>query len=167
VVSVDSSPERIALVSENLNRTGLSAEPIVADARDANLPIADFVLLDAPCTATGTIRRHPDLPWIKSQADIGISCALQEELLDAAAELTAPGGTLVYAVCSLEPEEGAGQVRAFLRRRKDFSRIPVTAVDVFDAAFVSAEGDLTALPCHWADKGGMDGFFAARLRRAP
>lgn len=166
VTAVDSSAERLALVKENLARAGLTAELITADARDANLPKAGLVLLDAPCTATGTIRRHPDLPWIKNLADIGICSALQEELLDAAAELTLPGGTLLYAVCSLEPEEGREQVDAFLRRRKDFSRIPARPEDVFDAAFVSANGDLTTFPSHWAEKGGMDGFFAARLDRA-
>ena len=123
------------------------------------------MLLDAPCTATGTIRRHPDLPWIKSAADIAICESLQAELLDAAAEMTAPGGTLVYAVCSLEPEEGDEQVAAFLRRRTDFARAPVTADEVFDPAFVSPQGDLRTLPFHWADKGGMDGFYAARLKK--
>ncbi len=167
VTAVDSSAERLALVKENLARAGLTAELISADARDANLPKAGLVLLDAPCSATGTIRRHPDLPWIKSLADIGICSALQEELLDAAAELTLPGGTLLYAVCSLEPEEGREQVGAFLRRRKDFSRIPARPEDVFDAAFISEEGDLTTFPSHWAEKGGMDGFFAARLDRTP
>ena len=96
-----------------MRATGRAAEP------------APFVLLDAPCIATGTIRRHPDLPWIKSAADLTISEALQSELLDAAADLTAPGGTLVYAVCSLEPEEGPEQVEAFLRRRTDFARAPI------------------------------------------
>ncbi len=135
-----SSAERLALIRENLARVKLSAELIEADARDwqPDEP-APFVLLDAPCIATGTIRRHPDLPWIKSAADLTISETLQSELLDAAAMLTAPGGTLVYAVCSLEPEEGPEQVVAFLRRRTDFARDPVTAQGVVDAAFLTAE----------------------------
>jgi 16S rRNA (cytosine967-C5)-methyltransferase len=143
----------------------MSAELVEADARDwqPDEP-APFVLLDAPCLATGTIRRHPDLPWIKSAADVTISEALQSELLDAAATLTAPGGTLVYAVCSLEPEEGPEQMDAFLRRRRDFTRDPVTPEDV-DAAFLTADGDFRTLPSFWSDRGGMDGFYAARLRR--
>jgi len=165
VTAVDGSKERLALIADNLSRTQLTAELVAADARDLRAAPAEFVLLDVPCTATGTVRRHPDLPWIKSAADIQICEALQSELFDAAAGLTAPGGTLVYAVCSLEPEEGGGQVDAFLRRRKDFSRAPLGPGELFDAMFVSAEGDLRTLPSHWADKGGMDGFYAARLRR--
>jgi len=167
VTAVDASAERLALIRENLARVKLSAELVEADARDwqPDEP-APFVLLDAPCVATGTIRRHPDLPWIKSAADVTISETLQSELLDAAATLTAPGGTLVYAVCSLEPEEGPEQVAALLRRRTDFARDPVTAQDVADAAFLTADGDFRTLPSFWADRGGMDGFYAARLRRS-
>jgi 16S rRNA (cytosine967-C5)-methyltransferase len=165
-IALDASEDRLARIAENLSRTGLSAELVAADARDFSAEPAPFVLLDAPCTATGTIRRHPDLPWIKSPADIAVCESLQSELLDAAAGLTAPGGTLVYAVCSLEPEEGVSQIEAFLRRRKDFARAPISAEDVFDAAFVSGEGDLATLPCYWSDRSGMDGFYAARLRRS-
>ena len=165
VTAVDLVPERLELVRENLNRLRLSAELVAADARDWRpAEPAPFVLLDAPCMATGTIRRHPDLPWLKSAADLQITESLQSELLDAAAEMTATGGTLVYAVCSLEPEEGEQQVAAFLRRNGNFARVPVTADEIFDAAFVSAEGDLKTLPCSWAGKGGMDGFYAARLK---
>ena len=166
VTAVDVAFERLATVRENLQRLNLSAELVTGDARDWRpTEPAPFVLLDAPCMATGTIRRHPDLPWLKSAADLQITETLQAELLDAAAEMTAPSGTLVYAVCSLEPEEGEQQVDAFLRRNADFARNPVTATEVFDPAFVSAKGDLTTLPCFWAEKGGMDGFYAARLIR--
>jgi len=167
VTAVDTSPERLALIRENLVRMKLTADLIEADARDwQGAAPAPFVLLDAPCIATGTIRRHPDLPWIKSAADLNISEALQSELLDAAADLTAPGGTLVYAVCSLEPEEGPEQIEAFLRRQTDFARVPVTDGDVFDAAFVTPLGEFRTLPSFWAERGGMDGFYAARLRRS-
>jgi 16S rRNA (cytosine967-C5)-methyltransferase len=144
----------------------LSAALVTGDVRDWHpATAAPFVFLDAPCTATGTIRRHPDLPWAKGAADL-VSCeSLQSELLDAAADMTASGGTLVYAVCSLEPEEGEDQIASFLRRRTDFTRVAIAAQEVFDPAFVSAEGDLKTLPCFWADKGGMDGFYAARLTR--
>ncbi len=167
VTAVDVASDRLALIRENLARVNVEADLVEADAREwrPSEP-APFVLLDAPCIATGTIRRHPDLPWIKSAADLTISEPLQSELLDAAAELTAPGGTLVYAVCSLEPEEGPEQVDAFLRRRTDFTRAPIAPEDVFDKAFVAPSGDLRTLPSFWNDKGGMDGFYAARLRRS-
>ena len=166
VTAVDLSPERLGLIEENLARMKLTAKRVTADARDwrPQAP-APFVLLDAPCTATGTIRRHPDLPWLKSAADLQICESLQSELIDAAAEMTAPGGLLVYAVCSLEPEEGEEQIASFLRRRSDFARVPLTATEVFDSGFVTADGDLKTLPSYWPDKGGMDGFFAARLKR--
>jgi 16S rRNA (cytosine967-C5)-methyltransferase len=166
VTAVDRSPARLAVVRENLARLKLTAETVAADARDFQpLEPATFVLLDAPCTATGTIRRHPDIAWIKSAADIAICETLQRELLDAAAGMTARGGLLVYAVCSLEPEEGAEQVAAFLRRRMDFIRVPIAAEEGFNSVLVSPEGDLRTLPCHWAEQGGMDGFYAARLKR--
>jgi 16S rRNA (cytosine967-C5)-methyltransferase len=166
VTAVDVAPDRLALIRENLARVNLSAELIEADAREWRGEAAPFVLLDAPCTATGTIRRHPDIPWIKSAADLTNAETLQAELLDSAAGLTAPGGTLVYAVCSLEPEEGPELVGPFLRRRTDFARDRIAAAEVFDEAFVTPEGDMRTLPCHWADRGGMDGFYAVRLRRA-
>jgi 16S rRNA (cytosine967-C5)-methyltransferase len=167
VTAVDVAPDRLALIRENLARVNVEAELVEADAREwrPSEP-APLVLLDAPCVATGTIRRHPDLPWIKSAADLTISEPLQSELLDAAADLTAPGGALVYAVCSLEPEEGPEQVESFLRRRSDFARAPIAPEDVFDKAFVTESGDLRTLPSFWSDKGGMDGFYAARLRRS-
>jgi 16S rRNA (cytosine967-C5)-methyltransferase len=167
VTAVDVAPERLSLIRENLERVNLSAELVHADARDwHDAEPAPLVLLDAPCLATGTIRRHPDLPWIKSRADLTISEALQSELFDAAADLTAPGGTLAYAVCSLEPEEGPEQVDAFLDRRTDFSRVPIAPTESIDASFVTREGDLRTLPSFWTDRGGMDGFYAAQLRRA-
>ncbi len=167
VTALDVSDERLALVRENLARLSLKAETIASDARDwqPESP-APFVLLDAPCTATGTIRRHPELPWLKSVADVLVLENLQRELFDAAAQMTAPGGTLVYAVCSLEPEEGIEQVESFLARNDSFSRARLTAADVPDPDFISPEGDLRTLPSHWPDRGGMDGFFAARLTRA-
>jgi 16S rRNA (cytosine967-C5)-methyltransferase len=166
VTAVDLVADRAQLIGENCARTGLAAEVVLADVRDWRpAEPAPFVLLDAPCTASGTIRRHPDLPWLKSAADLGICEALQSELLEAASEMVAPGGLLVYAVCSLEPEEGVEQVELFLRDRMDFTRAPISAAEVFDPIFVTPEGDLRTLPCYWADHGGMDGFYAARLVR--
>ena len=166
VSAVDISSDRLAVVRENLERLKLSAELVTGDARDWRpASPSPFVLLDAPCTATGTIRRHPDLPWLKSAADLSICETLQHELLDAAADMTEIGGVLVYAVCSLEPEEGEERIASFLSRRGDFVREPIRGDDVFDPQFVSADGDLRTLPCFWAEKGGMDGFYAARLKR--
>jgi 16S rRNA (cytosine967-C5)-methyltransferase len=166
VTAVDVSSDRLAVIGENLARLRLAAELVTADARDWRPPApAPLVLLDAPCMSTGTVRRHPDLPWLKNAADLSICENLQRELLDAAAVMTAEGGTLVYAVCSLEPEEGEEQIATFLRRRSDFARVPVTPEEVFDAAFVSQFGDLKTLPYYWGERGGMDGFYAARLRR--
>jgi 16S rRNA (cytosine967-C5)-methyltransferase len=166
VMAIDISGERLSRIGENLARLNLPAKLVTADARDWRPPeLARVVLLDAPCTATGTIRRHPDLPWLKSAADLVACEMLQSELLDSAAEMVEEGGMLIYAVCSLEPEEGEEQIEALLRRNKHFRRVPIAPGEVFDAAFVSAKGDLKTLPCHWADKGGMDGFYAARLKR--
>ena len=166
VTAVDISPDRLYLVRENLARLKLAADLIAADARDwrPRHPAA-FVLLDAPCTATGTIRRHPDLPWLKTAADLVACESLQAELLDSAAEMTAEGGTLIYAVCSLEPEEGEEQIELFLCRNTHFIRLPVTPQEVVDSTFVSPQGDLKTLPSYWTDKGGLDGFYAARLQR--
>ncbi|MBS0469976.1 MAG: MFS transporter [Proteobacteria bacterium] len=167
VTAVEREPQRLARIRENLARTKLDATLIESDVRDLRpAALAPFVLLDAPCTATGTIRRHPELPWIKSASDVTLCEQAAGELLDAAAEMVAPGGLLVFAVCSLEPEEGIRQANAFLRRDERFRREPVRSDEVFGLdACISAEGDLRTLPSHLAERGGMDGFFAARLRR--
>jgi 16S rRNA (cytosine967-C5)-methyltransferase len=168
VIAVEREPERLARVRENLARTKLAATLIESDVRDfrPDAP-APFVLLDAPCTATGTIRRHPDLPWIKSASDVTLCEQGAGELLDAAAAMVAPGGVLVLAVCSLEAEEGLLQAQAFLDRSRQFARVPVTSDELFGMnELVSTEGDLRTLPCHLGDKGGMDGFYAARFRRS-
>lgn len=167
VTALDNSGERLSRLRENLARLEFEAELIEADIREwkPSAP-AQFVLLDAPCSATGTIRRHPDLPWIKNAADM-IYCAQGAgELLDAASEMVAPGGLLVFTVCSLEPEEGSEQISAFLDRTSGFERVPVSPSELFGKAeWITADGDLRTLPCHLADQGGMDGFYAARLRR--
>jgi 16S rRNA (cytosine967-C5)-methyltransferase len=167
VTAVEREADRLARIRENLARTRLDATLVQADVRDFTPETpAPFVLLDAPCTATGTIRRHPDLPWIKSASDVTLCEQGARELLDAAAAMVAPGGTLVFAVCSLEPEEGLMQAQSFLDRHADFTRAPLAAADVFGMTeWISAEGDLRTLPCHLRDQGGMDGFYAARLRR--
>jgi 16S rRNA (cytosine967-C5)-methyltransferase len=168
VTAVEREPARMELLEANLKRLRLTADCVVDDAREWRpKEPAPFVLLDAPCSATGTIRRHPELPWIKSASDVTLQSQLAGELLDAAAEMTAPGGVLVFATCSLEREEGSEQIDAFLAGHDEFSRQPLTAAEVFGhGEFIDASGDLRTLPCHLKDKGGMDGFYAARLKRA-
>jgi 16S rRNA (cytosine967-C5)-methyltransferase len=168
VTAVEREAVRMEQLEANLERLHLSADCVVEDAREWRpQEPAPFVLLDAPCTATGTIRRHPELPWIKSASDVTMQSQLAGELLDAAAEMTAPGGVLVFATCSLEREEGSEQIEAFLAGHPEFSRAPLTEADVFGHnEFIDASGDLRTLPCHLKDKGGMDGFYAARLKRA-
>ncbi len=167
VTAVEIDPTRAGRIRENLARTRLSAEIIESDVRDVKLT-APLVLLDAPCTATGTIRRHPDLPWIKGAADITVSAAAAYEILESAADLVEPGGILVFAVCSLEREEGEEQIAAFLYAHPEFTRVPVTPDEVFGhSEWLTPDGDLRTLPCYLSGKGGMDGFYAARLQRAP
>jgi 16S rRNA (cytosine967-C5)-methyltransferase len=154
-------------LNTNLVRLHISAELVESDVRDfqPEQP-APFVLLDAPCSATGTIRRHPDLPWNKSAADINSCAAAAGELLEDCARLVAPGGTLIFAVCSLEPEEGEEQVAQFLSSQSGFTRRPIAASELFGLAeLITSDGDLRTLPSHFADRGGMDGFYAARLVR--
>ena len=127
---------------------------------------APIVLLDAPCSSTGTIRRHPDIPHLKAVADIPGLAALQEKLLDNAARMVAPGGVLIYCTCSLEPEEGEDQIARFLAEHPDFARRPVAPDELpgLEKA-MTATGDVRTLPSLWPEKGGMDGFFIARLER--
>ena len=169
VTALDISGKRLALVRDNLARTGLSAALIAADA--AHWRPAEpfpFVLLDAPCTSTGTIRRHPDVWRLKTPEDVTRLAAVQDRLLRAAVELTAPGGVLVYCACSLEPEEGPDRIAALLEGGAPVVRRPVAPAEVGGLAeLVTSEGDLRTLPCHLADRGGMDGFYACRLVRLP
>ena len=166
VTAVDRSAPRLGRLRENLARLGLEAEIVEADALDwrPQTP-ADAVLLDAPCTATGTIRRHPDIPHGRSPADVDRLADLQSRLLASAAAMVAPGGLLLYASCSLQPEECERQVDVFLAEAPNFARLPVRAGELAGLSeAITTAGDLRTLPCHWADVGGMDGFYAARLR---
>ncbi len=169
VVAVDRSAPRLKRLVENLNRLGLKAETIAANAEHYDGGPFDAVLLDAPCSATGTIRRHPDVAWLKTPEDVEKLAALQARLLDAAARLVRPGGTIVYSTCSLEPEEGEEQIAALLARNSDFERDPVSAEEAGGPDFVTSLGEIRTLPSHLphADSrmAGLDGFYAARLRR--
>jgi 16S rRNA (cytosine967-C5)-methyltransferase len=164
VTALERDPTRIERLTANLKRWGLAAEVINADALEWTPPaLFDAVLLDAPCSATGTIRRHPDVARLKRPRDVQTVVQAQDKLLEAAAAMLRPGGRLVYAVCSLQPEEGAPRVAAAVAKgglRHD----PFTAEEL--AALPEAltkEGFLRTHPGLWRELGGMDGFFAARL----
>ena len=165
VTALDRSAQRLRRLSQALERTGLSAEVVAAEAERWDDPRRfDTVLLDAPCSATGTFRRHPDVLWGTRPGDIAKLAAVQARLLDCAADRLAPGGRLVYCVCSLEPEEGEGQVTAFLARRPDLRLDPIAPGEggAPDGS-VGEAGLLRVLPHQLA--GGADGFFAARFVR--
>lgn len=167
VIALDRSPRRVERLNTNLARLKFSVESHVADAIQwrPKEPVR-FVLLDAPCTATGAIRRHPDVPHLKTQDDVTRLSGVQERLLNAAIEMLAPGGMLVYCTCSLEPQEGKQQIERLLSRGAPVKRVPVEASEIGGLReCISAEGDLRTLPCHLAEKEGIDGFFAARLVR--
>jgi 16S rRNA (cytosine967-C5)-methyltransferase len=166
VVAVDKSPRRLDLLGANMKRLGLEAERVIGDATSWRpAQPADAVLLDAPCTATGTIRRHPEIPWLKSAEDVAAMAGIQDALLDAAVEMVRPGGLLVYCTCSLQPEEGRDRIAALQARGAPVAPVPVRRAEVSGLAELIAGGCLRTLPSHLATVGGMDGFFAARLRR--
>jgi 16S rRNA (cytosine967-C5)-methyltransferase len=167
VTAVERDPDRLQRLKGNLERLHLEAELVETDVRDFTpRERAPLVLLDAPCSATGTIRRHPDLPWIKSAVDVNACAESAAELFDAAAGMVMEGGVLVFAVCSLEPEEGPEQAHAFLARHSGFRREPIRPDAIFGMGELICDGDLRTMPCHLAEKGGMDGFYAARFRRS-
>lgn len=167
VVALDRSDSRLKRLRANLERTGLSAEVVAVPAEDwEDDRTFDAVLLDAPCTATGTFRRNPEVLRATKPADVAKLADVQHRLLDAAAERVKPGGRLVYCVCSMEREEGETQIIAFLRRNPAFRTAPAVPAEVGapDEA-LTPEGWLRILPSMWTDKGGVDGFFVARLDR--
>ena len=163
VTALDISAARMRRMRENLMRTRTSVKAVIADALDwqPDVPF-EAILLDAPCSATGTIRRHPDLPHLKSGAVLSALVPLQDALLGRAWDWLVPGGTLVFATCSLLPEEGEARVAAFFDAHPEARLVPVVPGGGIGPEMVSA-GMLRTLPCHWPDGGGLDGFFAARL----
>jgi 16S rRNA (cytosine967-C5)-methyltransferase len=175
VTALDRSPARMARLSDNLARLGLEAEAVSVDANEwqgGNDGGFDGILVDAPCSSTGTIRRHPDVAWLRQEADIAALTSLQKRLLQKAVSLLKPGGTLVYCTCSLEPEEGEAVVAALLANEPSVRRIPIEAGEVAGLTeILNADGDLRTLPCHLphADPrlAGLDGFYAARLVKSP
>jgi 16S rRNA (cytosine967-C5)-methyltransferase len=170
VTAVDRSPARMARLRENLSRLSLQAETVVADAVEwPGRPDGfDGILIDAPCTSTGTIRRHPDVAWLRQESDIATLSALQQRLLRKSVSLLKPGGTLVYCTCSLEPEEGEQAIATLLAAEPALRRVPINPSEVAGLGeIITKEGELRTLPCHLphADPklGGLDGFFASRL----
>jgi 16S rRNA (cytosine967-C5)-methyltransferase len=169
VTAVDQSVQRLSRLRENLRRTGLEAEVIAADVLAFDPPDRfDAVLLDAPCSATGTIRRHPDLPYVKSPEQVKELAGLQRRMLDKAAQLVKPGGRLVYCTCSLEPAEGEDQMARFLAANPAFSAVPISPGEAgIEGHFITVAGSLRTLPFMPIGAAtGLDGFFAARLTRS-
>ena len=171
VTAVDLRPERIKRMDQNLNRLNLTCEMVAADAGDWQPEqLFDAVLLDAPCTATGTIRRHPDILFLKRETDVAQLEPIQARLLANAARLVKPGGMLVYCTCSLDLAEGEWHIKDFLIDNENFERVPLQVGEAgIDAAWITPDGDLRTLPYHLPMEGpvpgGLDGFYAARLIR--
>ncbi|NNE80440.1 MAG: methyltransferase domain-containing protein [Silicimonas sp.] len=165
VTALDVSKDRMKRVAENSARTGLAAELITADALEWTPP-APFgaILLDAPCSASGTLRRHPDLAHARDGSGIDALVDLQAKLLDRAVDWLAPDGRLVYCTCSLFPEEGENQIGAALARHPHLSLSRPEAPWI-DPKWCATEGGLRLRPDHWAEIGGIDGFFVAMLEK--
>ena len=167
VIAIDRSDNRLNMLRENLQRLHLHADTVVTDAADwrPEAPV-DAVLLDAPCSATGTIRRHPDIQRLKGPQDVAKLAGLQARLLRHAVTLLRPGGLLVWCTCSLQPEEGEAQIDGLLGAGAPVSRVPVAPEEIGGLAeAITRSGDVRTLPCHGQEWGGLDGFHIARLRR--
>jgi len=167
VTALDRSAKRLERLRDNLARCHAEAEVLVADAvRWSPAELFDGILLDAPCTSTGTLRRHPDAAWLKRPEDIANLSRTQDGLLRASLSLVKPGGLIVYCVCSVEPEEGPRRIEDLLASGLPVERVPVQADEIGGRAeCLTPEGDVRTLPHHLAELGGMDGFYAARLRK--
>jgi 16S rRNA (cytosine967-C5)-methyltransferase len=171
VTAVDRSSRRLDRLVANFDRLGLPISAVAADALTwrPDRPI-DAVLLDAPCTTTGAIRRHPDVPHLKLPEDVARLSVVQDNLLRAAIEMLRPGGILVYCTCSLEPAEGPQRIEALFEAGAPVARLPITPDEIgVEPEWITADGDLRTLPCYLAEYNGLDGFFSARLvkRAAP
>jgi 16S rRNA (cytosine967-C5)-methyltransferase len=172
VIAVDRDAGRLRRLSQNLDRLGLTAAAVEADATTWRPPApVAAVLLDAPCSATGTLRRHPDIAWLKGPKQVAPLTQLQDRLLAAAGDMLEPGGHLVYATCSLLPEEGPARIAALLTAAQrgggaPFARDPVAKEEIPGLGeLITAEGDLRSLPSQLSGLGGLDGFYVCRLRR--
>ncbi|MEO0401689.1 MAG: RsmB/NOP family class I SAM-dependent RNA methyltransferase, partial [Pseudomonadota bacterium] len=166
VTAIDISKGRMERVAQNLVRTQLSATTVVGDVFE-HTGQYDAILLDAPCSATGTIRRHPDLPFAKDGSEFGMLIDLQARMLDHAVTLLKPGGRMVFCTCSLLPDEGEVQIEEALERHPDLT-VDRAALDLpgIDAGWVTQEGGLRLRPDLWAELGHMDGFYVAALSKS-
>jgi 16S rRNA (cytosine967-C5)-methyltransferase len=166
VTAVDNSARRMDRLMSNLERTQLNAERVNADVMDWQPKQQyDAILLDAPCSATGTMRRHPDVLQRIDLKAINNLAAIQSAMLDRAAEWVKPGGALVFATCSLEPHEGEAQAQAFLARHPDYRTLAATADELPAGIAPNAQGHVRTMPPMLAEQGGLDGFFVARFVR--
>jgi 16S rRNA (cytosine967-C5)-methyltransferase len=168
VTAVDISQRRVKRLAENLARAGLSVELVTADAGKWTAPAKfDAILLDAPCSGTGTLRRHPDIAWLKDEADVRRLMLTQDRLLQHAVGLLKPGGTLVYAVCSLLPDEGPARIEALLAGDRQVQRLAIAPAEMpgLETAIMPT-GDVRTLPSMWMERGGLDGFYMARVTRS-
>lgn len=169
VTALDRSVKRMKRVEENLKRVGFS-DRVKIEIADASVwkpaePVT-HILLDAPCSATGTIRRHPDNVYLKTPQDIARLCTIQERLLYHAADILAEGGMMIYCTCSLQKDEGERQIEKFLSTHRNFERLVVIPQDVGGCVeFINDDGDIRILPFMLSDQGGIDGFFVSRLRK--
>ena len=168
VISVDNNEKRMARFHDNLRRTKLEAETVIADLMKwkPSEP-ADAVLFDAPCSATGIFRRHPDVLHCIGPRQIADRAEVQRALMERVTPCVKPGGILVYAVCSLEPEEGEEQIEALLEKRDDFEIEKITSDELPDGIAPLSDGTVRTLPNMLVDQGYLDGFYIARLRRKP
>ena len=166
VTALDLSERRLERVSENLTRTGLEARIVAGDALGFDEGGWDAILLDAPCSATGTIRRHPDLPYAKNGSEFGALIDLQAEMIDHALTLLKPAGRLLFCTCSLLPDEGEVQSDEAIARHPRLEADPeALAIEGVDPSWITAEGGLRLRPDYWPDLGGMDGFYMVLLRK--
>ncbi|RUX96250.1 methyltransferase domain-containing protein [Mesorhizobium sp. M7D.F.Ca.US.004.03.1.1] len=172
VTAVDTSKNRLVRLTQNLDRLGLSAEIVQADLlKYEPKELFDAVLLDAPCSSTGTVRRHPDVPWTKTAADVEKLADLQRRLLARAVTLVKPGGRIVFSNCSLDPLEGEDLYRAFLAAAAEIANDPAQQGEIAGIdPFLTPQGTLRTTPADLdlgaPERSGLDGFFAARMRRA-
>jgi 16S rRNA (cytosine967-C5)-methyltransferase len=169
VIALDRSAQRLKRLEQNLERTGFAERVQVVAADAASWRPKDpapYILLDAPCSATGTVRRHPDVLHLKSEKDIAGLLGIQARIFENAFDMLMVGGVLIYCTCSLQKSEGEAQVAALLAARADAMRLPITKEELggFDEA-ITADGDLRILPFHQAALGGMDGFYIARITK--
>jgi 16S rRNA (cytosine967-C5)-methyltransferase len=163
VTAVDLSERRLIRLEKNMDRLDLDVFIVQADAgKFVPADPYDYILLDAPCSSSGTLRRHPEMAWTRDEQDIYDLVRIQKKMLEHVTEIMPSGGTLVYCVCSMEYEEGLGQIKKILQKNKSLKRQKISADEVFGLEkIITAEGDTMSLPHHL--EGGMDGFFIARL----